>query len=536
MRTKDIFTRIVFLTVGILPFLFCTRGESVAAEVISAVKPKLHYSRIYFIENEGTGAQPKLLPANLEYDDADYILGHMIYSEGIFCIYGREKQEGEKREDRFGYADRSGKLIADTEYEFAYPFSEGLGCVRKNGKYGFLNRGGEVAISFEYLDAAPFSEGLAYFATEETYGFMDKNGKPVFFLDCDSVSSFHDGLAYFSVDGKYGFLNQQGDVVIEAVYDDVSYFQDGIAQVRRNNLTGMIDSRGEEIVPVEYEYIWRGEGILDCVRENGTRDYYTFAGEKSTEEEYIRGKHAARKDWEYSLDGWKRVAGSKILLVNHITPRMELYWELTHGRPVEVQNADGEVSKEQRYSAWDEYNCRKIFKLFSVEGMEEPVLYCVEKPFSDVFFLFPLTDSAFYGISDDSLKLLLTGYECGGSALGDRVCFWLDTETGKILLGTRGAAGGFMGSAAYMSAFEVQENEVRIRDDLYWVSQSSGNYTEEELLENASHFFDEDDMPYTEETILEGTVVQEYEVNGQNVAPEVYRDCREKYKEVHILE
>lgn len=93
-----------------------------------------------------------------------------------------------------------------------------------------------------------------------------------------------------------------------------------------------------------------------------------------------------------------------------------------------------------------------------------------------------------------------------------------------------------MGSAAYMSAFEVQENEVRIRDDLYSVSQSSGNYTEEELLENASHFFDEDDMPYTEETILEGTVVQEYEVNGQNVAPEVYRDCRGKYKEVHILE
>lgn len=536
MRTKDIFTRIVFLTVGILPFLFCTRGESVAVEVVSAVKPKLHYSRIYFIENEGTGAQPKLLPANLEYDDADYILGHMIYSEGIFCIYGREKQEGEKREDRFGYADRSGKLIADTEYEFAYPFSEGLGCVRKNGRYGFLNRGGEVAIPFEYLDAAPFSEGLAYFATEENYGFMDKNGKPVFFLDCDSVSSFHDGLAYFSVDGKYGFLDQQGDVVIEAVYDDVSYFEDGIAQVRRNNLTGVIDSRGEEIVPVEYEYIWRGDGILDCVRENGTRDYYTFAGEKSTEEEYISGKHGAGKGWEYLLDGWKRVAGSKILLVNHITPRMELYWELTHGRAVEVQNADGEVSKEQRYSAWDEYNCRKIFKLFFVEGMEEPVLYCVEKPFSDGFFLFPLTNSAFYGISDDSLKLLLKGYESGGSGIGDRVCFWSDTETGEILLGARGAVGGFIGSAAYMSVFEVQENEVKVRDDLYSVSQSSGNYTEKELLENVDHFFDEDDMPYTEETILEGTVVQEYEVNGKNVAPEVYRDCREKYREVHILE
>ena len=211
------------------PFLLLLAGEeSVAAKPISAVKPKLQYSYIYFIENESTGAQPKLLPANLEYDDADYILNGMIYSEGIFCIYGREKQEGEKREKRFGYADRSGKLIVDTEYEFAYPFSEGLGCVRKNGKYGFLNRGGEVAIPFEYLDAAPFRRDWHISLRKKLMDLWIKTGN----LYCDSVSSFHDGLAYFSVDGKYGFLNQQGDVVIEAVYDDVSYFQDGIAQVR----------------------------------------------------------------------------------------------------------------------------------------------------------------------------------------------------------------------------------------------------------------------------------------------------------------
>ena len=43
-------------------------------------------------------------------------------------------------------------------------------------------------------------------------------------------------------------------------------------------------------------------------------------------------------------------------------------------------------------------------------------------------------------------------------------------------------------------------------------------------------------MGQNEFRFLKEIALQEYEVNGQNVAPEVYRDCREKYKEVHILE
>ena len=43
-------------------------------------------------------------------------------------------------------------------------------------------------------------------------------------------------------------------------------------------------------------------------------------------------------------------------------------------------------------------------------------------------------------------------------------------------------------------------------------------------------------MGQNEFRFLKEIALQEYEVNGQNVAPEVYRDCREKYKEVHIFE
>jgi len=47
-------------------------------------------------------------------------------SEGIFCIYTGEK---------FGFVKENGTEITPYIYDFAYPFSEGLACVMKDGKY-----------------------------------------------------------------------------------------------------------------------------------------------------------------------------------------------------------------------------------------------------------------------------------------------------------------------------------------------------------------------------------------------------------------
>lgn len=402
----------------------------------------------------------------------------------------------------------------------------------------FLDKKGEVVIPFQYLDAAPFSEGLAYFCTEENYGFMDSEGNPVFLLDCDSVSSFSEGLAYFSTDGKYGFLNKRGEVVIEAVYDDADYFEDGLAEVQKNGFVGMIDSDGREIVPMEYVHVFRGRGSLQCQLENGSYEYYRFSGEKITKEEYK--KYLAEDDDEDALalswsEARKALQASALLFTNKVTPKKELYWRLSVGKPVNVWSEDGEKWTEEVEDLEEGLHYRKIFKLFSINGMEETVLYRKEEPFHpDTNFA--LSDSALYGISDDnSLRILLKAHESGGSARGNRVCFWYDKEAGKVLSGIAGAAGGFMGFSNWKTIYEISGNEFNMKESICWIGQASSNYSEEELLENAENFFDEEDNHFTKETILESEAVNEYEVNGQRVIPEIYRANYDRYREIEIL-
>ena len=59
-------------------------------------------------------------------------------------------------------------------------FSEGLADVRLNGKWGFIDKSGKVVIPFKYDDALPFSEGFAVVELDGKDGYIDKNGTEFF--------------------------------------------------------------------------------------------------------------------------------------------------------------------------------------------------------------------------------------------------------------------------------------------------------------------------------------------------------------------
>ena len=165
-----------------------------------------------------------------------------LYSEGIFiicCGY-------------YGFMRSDGTEITEYIYDYAYPFSEGLACVRIDGKYGFIDTSGAVALPLIYDNATPFLEGLAYFEQGDVYGFIKQNGSVAFLLDCDSVSSFREGRAFFFADGKYGYIDTSGNAVISPAFDDAGFFMDGLAKVRVGNLFGIIDKDGVFVVPPTY--------------------------------------------------------------------------------------------------------------------------------------------------------------------------------------------------------------------------------------------------------------------------------------------
>ena len=102
-------------------------------------------------------------------------------------------------------------------------------------KYGFIDKSGKVVIEPQFDGASNFSEGFAQVEKDDKWGFIDKNGKVVIEPQFDWVSYFSEGwVSYFSVGlarvqkdrkygFKYGFIDKSGN--------DVEPFSEGLASV-----------------------------------------------------------------------------------------------------------------------------------------------------------------------------------------------------------------------------------------------------------------------------------------------------------------
>ena len=67
--------------------------------------------------------------------------------------------------------------------------------VKKGGKFGYIDRTGKVIIPFKFDDAWQFSEGLASVKIGEKRGYINENGKIVIEPQFDWANSFFEGLA-----------------------------------------------------------------------------------------------------------------------------------------------------------------------------------------------------------------------------------------------------------------------------------------------------------------------------------------------------
>ncbi len=81
---------------------------------------------------------------------------------------------------KYGFIDKTGKLVIPAQYEVVNGFSEGLAKVRSEGKCGFIGLNGEVVIPLIYTDAQSFESGIAWVKDENNQTFyIDKKGKKV---------------------------------------------------------------------------------------------------------------------------------------------------------------------------------------------------------------------------------------------------------------------------------------------------------------------------------------------------------------------
>jgi hypothetical protein len=217
--------------------------------------------------------------------------GAKAFSEGLAAVKVKEK---------VGYIDETGKFVIPPRFISGYPFSGGLALVilRSFGKdrkdiiemnqLGYVDRSGKLVIQLkEALDSKSLrisyqdgdltcSEGMVRVQQNDKVGFMDKAGRQVIPPRYDEAGPFSEGLAAVKLGGKYGYLDRFGKEVVPLQFSEAGPFSEGLAQVSYNgNQGGYIDKSGKLVITgVESAGARRFSGGLAAVK--GKNDKYGF--------------------------------------------------------------------------------------------------------------------------------------------------------------------------------------------------------------------------------------------------------------------
>jgi len=169
------------------------------------------------------------------------------FSEGVAYVWFWDD-----RQRREGVVNTDGKFTALPETnEYAFIFRDGLARFQtpsgQERKYGYMDKTGRVVIAPQFHDAGHFSEGLAWVEVlregKWLHGFIDKTGKVVI---------------------EPQFVYQPGD------------FVDGLAKVVGQTAAGFIDREGKFRITVESEQSgdFFSEGLLPVVQGDPPRGVY----------------------------------------------------------------------------------------------------------------------------------------------------------------------------------------------------------------------------------------------------------------------
>ena len=172
---------------------------------------------------------------------------------------------------KWGYADRSGRVIIAAQFDAAHPFADGLAQVgvvdealpelqgRPNLKWGYIDERGRVLVELRYAVLRSFSENLAAAALLDVkkpirsisgraierrnlkWGYVDRSGREVISFQFLNAGDFSEGLAAVNVGGvkeshcgpssNYGYIDNTGAFIIQPQFAGAAGFQNGRARV-----------------------------------------------------------------------------------------------------------------------------------------------------------------------------------------------------------------------------------------------------------------------------------------------------------------
>ena len=159
------------------------------------------------------------------------------------------------------FIEKSGLLYNRVEYK-----GEGLFGFETNDKFGYMDKSGKVIIPAEYSyklndNSMPFFfKSVIAIKKESKMGIIDKTGKIIIPFDYDNTYVHYQVKDFFPVikkeNGKnlYGIINSQNKVIIPVAFEEM-LMDSNLVKVKKDGKWGLMDISGKQILPNEYDAI-----------------------------------------------------------------------------------------------------------------------------------------------------------------------------------------------------------------------------------------------------------------------------------------
>lgn len=164
-------------------------------------------------------------------------------------------------------APREKQWTIKPRFDQAIRFKNGFARVRKDGKWGYIDKTGKLVIPCQFEYADDFYDGIAFVgnssAGDGKVGVIDTTGKLIIPYKYDRYE-YTDGYIratedklYFEVveNGKSGYVTSDGEI-LKCIYDDVEGISEDRIKIMKDRLYGFADLNGNEIVPCQYTFAY----------------------------------------------------------------------------------------------------------------------------------------------------------------------------------------------------------------------------------------------------------------------------------------
>ena len=149
-----------------------------------------------------------------------------------------------RKKNKWGFCTPDKKIVIDCEYDWAFPFIDGIAIIKLKDTWKFIDKKRTEIIPSNYDSISKFLERMI--ADKKLNNEIGMKQIEVGTSKYDEVYTYSENLAHFKLNGKYGFIDLNGNEVITCKYDFAYPFAEGLGQVKTDEKFGYINNQGIE--------------------------------------------------------------------------------------------------------------------------------------------------------------------------------------------------------------------------------------------------------------------------------------------------